>query len=247
MVFILASWVVVSALPGDASAQQAQDVVYLKNGSIIRGMIIEQVPGQSLKIRTQDGNVFVYTMAEVQRITKEESVASRPQSMSDVYSTDKSLLGINPLGFAIGGISWITFERHLQGGFAYQARFDIIGYDYEEIDGNYSYKETGSGFGGGFSIRGYTLGNAPFSGLFGGFGIDFAFTKWEWTEFDFGPYAGSGSTTVFVFSTQVGYSIAASSVRIDPSFLVGYFAGKEGDKGFTGIAFMPALQIGVVF
>jgi len=29
-----------------------QDVVYLKNGSIIRGIIIEQIPSQSLKIRS---------------------------------------------------------------------------------------------------------------------------------------------------------------------------------------------------
>jgi len=37
-----------------------QDVVYLKNGSIIRGVIIEQVPNQSVKIQTADRNVFVY-------------------------------------------------------------------------------------------------------------------------------------------------------------------------------------------
>ncbi len=50
---------------------EIQDVVYLKNGSIIRGMIVEQIPNQSLKIRTNDGNVFVYEMTEVTKITKE--------------------------------------------------------------------------------------------------------------------------------------------------------------------------------
>ena len=33
-----------------AYAQSLQDVVYLKNGSIIRGIIIEQNPNESLKI-----------------------------------------------------------------------------------------------------------------------------------------------------------------------------------------------------
>ncbi|MFN5983557.1 MAG: hypothetical protein ACK479_08835 [Fluviicola sp.] len=47
------------------------DVVYLKNGSIIRGQIIEQIPNQSLKIRTNDGSVFVYKMEEVEKIVKE--------------------------------------------------------------------------------------------------------------------------------------------------------------------------------
>ena len=55
-----------------AMAQSQQDVVYLKNGSVIRGSVIEQVPNASLKIKTADGSVFVYQMDEVDRITKEE-------------------------------------------------------------------------------------------------------------------------------------------------------------------------------
>ena len=54
----IAAFVLISA----AVAQEMQDVVYLKNGSIIRGLVIEQVPGKSLKIKTRDGSVFVYTM-----------------------------------------------------------------------------------------------------------------------------------------------------------------------------------------
>jgi hypothetical protein len=53
------------------SQQQMDDVVYLKNGSIIRGMITEQIPNQTLKIQTKDGSVFVYNMSEVEKITKE--------------------------------------------------------------------------------------------------------------------------------------------------------------------------------
>ena len=49
-----------------------QDVVYLKNGSIIRGVIIEQVPDKSIKIETADRNVFVYQMEEIEKITKEQ-------------------------------------------------------------------------------------------------------------------------------------------------------------------------------
>jgi hypothetical protein len=47
------------------------DVVYLKNGSIIRGLIIEQTPNVSLKIQTADKSTFVYSMDEVEKITKE--------------------------------------------------------------------------------------------------------------------------------------------------------------------------------
>lgn len=48
-----------------------EDVVYFKNGSIIRGNIIEQIPNETLKIQTKDGNVFVCNLIEVQKITKE--------------------------------------------------------------------------------------------------------------------------------------------------------------------------------
>lgn len=52
----------------------ASETVYLKNGSVIKGEIIEQVPGQSLKVKTKDGNIFVYSVDEVEKITKESSV-----------------------------------------------------------------------------------------------------------------------------------------------------------------------------
>ena len=48
-----------------------QDVVYLKDGGIIRGEIIEQVPNKLIKIEMEDRNVFVYQMSEIEKITKE--------------------------------------------------------------------------------------------------------------------------------------------------------------------------------
>ncbi|MCE1168644.1 MAG: hypothetical protein LWX70_11170 [Sphingobacteriia bacterium] len=48
-----------------------QDVVYLKNGGIIRGVIIEQVPDQIVKIETIDRSVFVYQMNDIEKFTKE--------------------------------------------------------------------------------------------------------------------------------------------------------------------------------
>lgn len=69
--FILALVALIGfAMP--AAAQQYQEVVYLKNGSVIKGTVIEQIPGQSVKVQTQDGSVFVYTMDEVDKIVKED-------------------------------------------------------------------------------------------------------------------------------------------------------------------------------
>ena len=58
---------------------QYQDVVYLKNGSVIQGTVVEQIPNQSIKIQTADGNLFVYRIEEILKITKE------PVQVSKVY------------------------------------------------------------------------------------------------------------------------------------------------------------------
>ena len=60
---------------GSISAQSMQDVVYLKNGSIIRGMVIEIVSDGNVKVQTADGCVFAYPMTDVQKIQKEQSQA----------------------------------------------------------------------------------------------------------------------------------------------------------------------------
>jgi hypothetical protein len=56
-----------------AYAQQYEDVVYLKNGSVIHGTIVEQVPNVSVKVKTRDGNIFVYKIEEIEKMTKEVS------------------------------------------------------------------------------------------------------------------------------------------------------------------------------
>ena len=52
-------------------AKQMEDVVYLKNGGIVRGTVIEQVAGKSLKIVRFDGKEFRYKMKEIDKISKE--------------------------------------------------------------------------------------------------------------------------------------------------------------------------------
>ena len=68
LVVCLTAFVSVTSQVG---AHQMEDVVHLKNGSIVRGTIIEQILGESLKIQTQGGSVFVYTMDEIVKISRE--------------------------------------------------------------------------------------------------------------------------------------------------------------------------------
>ncbi len=84
-----------------APAQTLQEVVYLKNGSVIRGTIIEQVPNVSLRIQTSDGSIFAYPMDEVEKITKEETVAP--------YGRQKSASKMNEYGLPSGYRGFIDF------------------------------------------------------------------------------------------------------------------------------------------
>lgn len=74
---LLSSLVLLSLCAASLTAQIAtEDVVYLKSGGVMRGTILELVPERSVKLQTQDGNVFVYLMADVERIAKEPSDTS---------------------------------------------------------------------------------------------------------------------------------------------------------------------------
>ena len=141
---------------GNLRAQSnLEDVVYLKNGSIIRGIIIEQVPSQSLKIQTRDRNVFVFKMDEIEKITREnpapaEAPANKFQlrksgfaSMLEInrawgfeqtvientatYS-NQIFLGGNSVGIRV--INGIRFSEHFFGGIGVGMDFfpEIINY-----------------------------------------------------------------------------------------------------------------------
>lgn len=58
-------------------AKEMEDVVYLKNGGIVRGTVIEQVAGKSLKIVRFDGKEFRYKMKEIDKISKETVMRMR--------------------------------------------------------------------------------------------------------------------------------------------------------------------------
>lgn len=92
------------------SAQQKNliDVVYLKNGSIIRGIIIEQIPNTTIKLKTSDGNLFIYETSEIEKITKEESLnkSQKRNAFGENHRERRGYIGLS-IGpsFAVGDLS----------------------------------------------------------------------------------------------------------------------------------------------
>lgn len=77
---VLISMLIAVCTCGCLMAQSTRDVVYLKNGGVVKGTIIEQVPNQSLKIETSDGSVFVYQMSDIEKIGKEQMTSPIPNN-----------------------------------------------------------------------------------------------------------------------------------------------------------------------
>ena len=67
-------------------AQNYQEAVYLKDGSIIKGLIIEQRPDDYLKIRTSNGKVYTLKMYEVDKIIKERTTTERQNPRQQITS-----------------------------------------------------------------------------------------------------------------------------------------------------------------
>jgi TM2 domain-containing membrane protein YozV len=134
------------------NAQNFEEVVYLKNGSIIHGTIIEQVPNQSLKIQTRDGNVFVYNMAEVEKFTK-EPIKGRSSNYGNQneYSESKQLNAGTAFAWSLLYAGGGQFYNHQVGKGCVMVGLEALGwvgffvglgtyseYDYSYYNGSYS-------------------------------------------------------------------------------------------------------------
>lgn len=107
------------------SQTNLQEVVYLKNGSRIKGVIIEQIPNVSLKIQTADGSLFVCEMDDVEKITKEATTRPIRQSSSrnrseSGYKT-RGYKGFVDLGYTagVGDYAIGRFELTTSHGFQF--------------------------------------------------------------------------------------------------------------------------------
>ena len=67
-------------------SQEYEDVIYLNNGSEIRGIIIDSIPNKSVKIKSCD-NIFVYQMEEIRSIEKEIIIDKKAQTFKNFSMT----------------------------------------------------------------------------------------------------------------------------------------------------------------
>jgi len=113
------------------AASQEQDVVYLKDGSVLRGTIIERqsYPTESITLRTADGLDIPIPMDKIQRITRETTEGAVTGGLPAVevdplglYAFEVNLLGFLQFGpfarfhFRVG--DELTVAPHVRVGYA---------------------------------------------------------------------------------------------------------------------------------
>jgi hypothetical protein len=71
--------------------EQTRDVLYLKNGSVIKGTVTEMNPSTGIKIKTADGSLFVYKMDEILKTEKEKFVGETLNQNTSSSVSQKAL------------------------------------------------------------------------------------------------------------------------------------------------------------
>ena len=73
------------------TAQKTKDVLYLKNGSMIYGNLIE-ISDNQYKIRTSDGSLLIYSSGEVDKFVKESPMFDGRRVNGAGFSMEAGLL-----------------------------------------------------------------------------------------------------------------------------------------------------------
>ena len=80
-----------------AQNTEKQDVIYLKNGSIIRGSIIEYISEETIKIEIVGQNVLVFGIDEVEKM-QQEDVLTKKKGKRPIYFSESRFANHSSLG-----------------------------------------------------------------------------------------------------------------------------------------------------
>lgn len=129
--------------------KHGEDVVYLKNGSVIHGTIVELEPDKNVRIVTSDNSILIFKMNEVEKITKDTPDYHKESKGGGGYVNNFDVGYL--LGIGDGTLSYqsnITTQKNAYhgisvrdvNGFHASNSIDVglgLGYEYFTGDTNY--------------------------------------------------------------------------------------------------------------
>lgn len=169
----------------------AQDIVYLNNGSIIKGRLTEITLDQKVIVQTQDGNQYAFTNDEIDRVTKDkdfvvETKFSAPKGHRGFAEfSPLAISAQNALSFNLSTTHGYQFNHNvfLGGGvginIGYSADSHISIPVFAEFRGNVGRRQVqftygarlGTEYGSGYRPRYDEVNDVLYSELVSGFGV----------------------------------------------------------------------------
>jgi hypothetical protein len=74
-----------------SSAQKTRDILYLKNGSIIKGTLIE-ITSDQYKIQTSDGGLFIFSAPEVKKFVRQSAESNENKKSGMGFALEAGFL-----------------------------------------------------------------------------------------------------------------------------------------------------------
>lgn len=184
------------------------DVVYLKNGSVIKGVILEQSMSSGIKVQTRDESIFVFKWEDIDKVKRESTdlpVSTPPKHENDKFAPVNNIRteNLGSSGFYLGASI----------GYGFNALSDVFE-SYKAVSSSErKYSVDYHSFGGGFeftAIAGYKF-NANY-------GAEVAFNYQSGNDFDIHTVDKYSS----YYSSYTNYydeSFTSSSISIVPTIV----------------------------
>lgn len=183
------------------------DIVRLKNGSFIRGTIIEYIVGDHVKIKTEEGKVYEFPASEV-LTAGGGSASARVSTPKTIAFKNKGYFNITSLGFMFGNNGWLRINPGLYTINGYQWNEHVmtglgVGVEYMEgagklpITANLQYN----------ILKG---GSTPFAEAFAGYSISGKsnnFVNWWGEDMNSRNWGGFTSGAAFGFRAFTGQNV----------------------------------------
>ena len=106
------------------SQTEYNDFIYLKNGTMLYGRILEETPGESLKLETADGSVLVYRMDEIEKIKRTTNKAKQVQIGNGLERGYKGIVEIG-YGVSVGEYGLDRYRLDFINGFQFNPYFSM--------------------------------------------------------------------------------------------------------------------------
>lgn len=99
-----------------------EDVVYLKNGNVMRGIILEQIPNKTITLKINEQNIFTIKTDEIEKIVKESTIKKQDQKQIATYK-EKGYINLTEVNFCYG----ISSVKTSQGSASVQSQDPTFG------------------------------------------------------------------------------------------------------------------------